>query len=204
MSNFLLKNPDCVLIHIPKTGGTSIRKGAWNRRVRGPRFGSVPDEWRGYFKFAFVREPLDRFLSAYRMFTRGTEGDPDWALPGDARPLSLDEFLDITRDESIVHDERRSSFEEKIRHHTIPQTHPFNCLREADFIGRFEDIDADFARIARHVGLRSALPRMHVTTDAPVDPRAVLGDRLADALTRYYAEDIAFIERELPRYRRLP
>lgn len=203
MSNFLLKNPDCVLIHIPKTGGTSIRKGAWNRRVRGPRFGAIPEEWRGYFKFAFVREPLDRFLSAYRMFTEGTEGDPDWALPPDARPLTLDEFFDITRDESIVFDERRRSFDEKIRHHTIPQTHPFNCLREADFIGRFEEMDEDFARIARHVGLTSALPRMHVTTAAPVDARAVLGPRLADAVARYYAEDIAFIEHELPRYRGL-
>ena len=83
MSNFLLKNPDAVLIHIPKTGGTSIRKGAWGRRVRGPRFGTIPEAWRHHFKFAFVREPLDRFLSAYRMFTEGPRGDPDWALPAE-------------------------------------------------------------------------------------------------------------------------
>lgn len=38
MSTFLLKNPDCVFIHIPKTGGSSIRKGVWTGAI-GPRFG---------------------------------------------------------------------------------------------------------------------------------------------------------------------
>ena len=204
MSNFLLRSPDCVLIHIPKTGGTSIRKGAWDKRVKGPRFGSIPEEWQGLFSFAFVRDPLDRFLSAYRMFTQGPAGDPDWSLPRDARSLTHAAFFDIVRDESIIHDERRSSFEEKIRHHAIPQTHPFNCLRQADFVGRFEDIDADFARIAKHVGLNSDLPRLHVTADAPVDPRSVLGAALADAVAGYYAEDYAFLDRELPGYRKLP
>jgi hypothetical protein len=36
MSNFLLRNPDCVFIHIPKTGGSSIRNGLWLSRYEGP------------------------------------------------------------------------------------------------------------------------------------------------------------------------
>jgi|GEM_PF-1758837 len=204
MSNFLLKKPHCVLIHIPKTGGTSIRKGVWGKRVQGPKFGHIPQEWAGHFKFAFVRDPLDRFLSVWRMFTLGPEGDPDWSMPRDHRALSLDDLFDIVRDDSILYDERRKTFEEKIRHHAIPQTHPFNCLREADFVGRFEDIDADFARIAAHVGLTAQLPRIHVTATGPVDARAVLGPVLADAAAAYYAEDYRFIADEIEAYRKLP
>jgi len=42
MSNFLLRNPDCVLIHIPKTGGTTIRKGICGSNYEGPAFGEFP------------------------------------------------------------------------------------------------------------------------------------------------------------------
>lgn len=202
MSNFLLRDPDCVLIHIPKTGGTSIRKGSWGKRKKGPRFGQIPDEWQDYFKFAFVREPLDRFLSAYRMFTKGTRNEPDWKLPADARPLTLAEFFDITRDDRFRFDQTKRRFEDRIRHHTIPQTHPFNCLRQADFIGRFEQIGADYALIAAHVGQTEPLPHMHSTAQSGRDPREELGP-LADAVAEYYAEDSRFIAEELPAYRAL-
>ncbi|MRX49715.1 hypothetical protein GI374_04475 [Paracoccus sp. S-4012] len=203
MSNFLLKDPDCVFIHIPKTGGTSIRKGAWSRRVQGPRFGHIPPEWDGLFRFAFTREPLDRFLSVWRMFTIGPEGDPDWSLPPDARPLSLDEFFDIVRDDSIIFDERRRTFEEKIRHHAIPQTHPFNCLRQADFIGRFETIAEDYRLIAERVGQTARLPRLHVTARGPADAEATLSPKLAAAVRDYYSDDYRFLETEVEHYRAL-
>lgn len=38
MSTFLLKNPDCVFIHIPKAVGSSIGKGVWTKAI-GPRLG---------------------------------------------------------------------------------------------------------------------------------------------------------------------
>lgn len=168
MSIFLLLKPRCVLIHIPKTGGTSIRKGIWGGSYEGPEFGAVPDRWKADFKFAFVRHPLCRLTSAYRMFTEGTAGDPSWKLPQDARPLSFDAFLDIVLDESIIYDQRRMTFEEKIRHHTIPQTHPFNALSDADFVGRYERLEADFRIVADRVGLRDVpLPRMHFTKSKP-------------------------------------
>lgn len=164
MSNFRLSDPDCVLIHIPKTGGTSIRKGAWEGRASKAVFGRIPEEWSPLFKFAFVRHPLDRLISAWKMFTEGAIGDPTWSLPRNARPLTITEMLDIVEDETIIYDERRKKIEEKIRHHAIPQTHPFNCLQYADFVGRFETIDSDFQKIADRVGIKTELPKMHYTT----------------------------------------
>lgn len=163
MSNFLLKEPECVFIHIPKTAGTSIRKGVWKKRYEGPAFGEIPKAWERYFKFAFVRHPLQRVISAYYMFTEGAKGDKEWKLPKDARPLTLSEFIDIVIDESIIYDQRRKTFEEKIRHHTIPQTHPFNSLQFADFIGRYENIEEDFTHICDRLGIDEILPKMHTT-----------------------------------------
>ena len=64
MSVFLLNNPDAVFIHIPKTAGRSIRVGAWEGRYEGPVRGEVPAAWRGHFKFAFCRDPVNRLISA--------------------------------------------------------------------------------------------------------------------------------------------
>jgi hypothetical protein len=163
MSNFLLRDPDCVLIHIPKTAGTSIRKGAWHGRYEGPVHGHLPLEWQHYFRFAFVRHPLDRFISVWKMFTEGTHNEPGWTMPKDAHPLPLADFAEIVFDDSIVFDERRRSFPEKIRHHAMPQTHPFYCLRQAEFVGRYERLASDFAVVAQRVGLNAPLPHMHST-----------------------------------------
>lgn len=205
MTNFLLKNPDAVFIHIHKTGGTSIRKGVWKGRQRGQAMGHIPGDWdRSLLRFAFVRDPLSRFLSVWRMFTQGTENYPGDVLVRNPSTLTLDEFFDIVRDESIVYDHRRKTNEERIRHHAIPQTHPFNCLREARFVGRYETLAEDFARVARHLRIPPALPRLNTTGTQPEDPDGTLGPRLAAAVRDYYREDYRFLEHELPRYRTLP
>lgn len=187
MSNFLLRDPDCVLIHIPKTAGTSIRKGAWQGRYEGPVHGRIPAEWQPYPSFAFVRHPFDRFISAWKMFTQGTRNEPSWSMPADARPLTLAEFAEIVFDETILFDERRRSFEEKIRHHTMPQTHPFYCLNKADFVGRFESLERDFALMANRVGLQASLPHLHATEHGGWEEQ--LWGALLDQCKEFYADD---------------
>lgn len=153
MSNFLLRDPDCVLIHIPKTGGSTIRNGLWNGRYIGPAFGAIPDEWKEQFKFAFVRNPLDRLVSAWADFS-GSRGFD----------ATIDEFVDIVVDDSVIYDERRQTLAERIRHHTIPQTHPFNCLSSADFVARFENYSEDLNEVLTRVGLACEhLPQLRKT-----------------------------------------
>lgn len=197
MANFRLRDPDCVLIHIPKTGGSSIRKGSWRERYDPPTFGNIPDDWMGLFKFAFVRHPLQRLISAWKMFTDGPMGAPQWRLPADARPLTIEEFVDVVLDENILFDERRKTFEEKIRHHTIPQTHPFNCLHLADFVGRYESLESDFQLVARHVGLKNSdLPRLNFTNSSTWD--SVLSGSTLERCVEYYRMDFAQLRYDLP------
>lgn len=195
MSNFLLRDPDCVFIHIPKTAGTSIRKGVWESRYEGPVFGGIPTEWKGLYSFAFVRHPLQRMVSAYKMFTEGAKGDTNWKLPPDARPLTIEAFVEIVTDESIIYDDRRKTFEEKIRHHTIPQTHDFNCLKEAKFIGRYERLDEDFNTVLKQMNMERHLPKMHTTT--PVQWQDLLQGSLLERCIEFYREDFRSLEYEL-------
>lgn len=194
MANFLLVDPDCVFIHIHKTGGTSIRHGVW-RGVRPvePAFGFMPDDWMHLFKFAFVRHPLDRFISAWKMFTDGATDSQRRAGPprpdsNGRRDLSIEEFAAIVFDESIIYDERRKTYEERIRHHTIPQTHPFNCLHFADFVGRFETLEADFEFVRRRLGVTEPLPKLNRTVHGHWS-EYLRGDVLARCVA-YYAGDL--------------
>lgn len=163
MSVFLIHEPRSVFIHIPKTGGTSIRRGLFGDVVEGPTQGFVPPEWMSCFKYAFVRNPYDRVISAWKMFASGMENSV-WKHPQDERGLSLQRFLEIATDESISFDGRRETTSEKIRHHAIPQTHPFNCLEFADFVGRFEQLDSDFAKVCEQLKYDAGkLPRWNQT-----------------------------------------
>jgi hypothetical protein len=183
MSNFYFPEFDCLLIHIPKTGGKSIRNGFFKGNYMGPFFGEIPEKYLNCFKFAFVRNPFDRIISAWKMFTMGTD-----LLQYENR-FSLEEFLKIVTDESILYDERRSKLEEKIRHHTIPQTHPFNCLEYADFVGRYETLEEDFFSISRKIGVEiSALPNINASSRKHY--KEYFSESTKSIVEDYYQEDL--------------
>jgi hypothetical protein len=187
MSNFLIKEPRFVFIHIPRTGGTSIRKGVFAEVCSHPVFGYIPEEWKVLFSCAFIRNPFDRLVSAWKMFTEGTSELDGTRFPN----LTLRDFMNIVIDESIVYDQRRKTIPERIRHHAIPQTHPFNCLDDAVFVGRYEAIDEDFAKICQTLGIEPVgLPRRHRTVR---EHYSFYFDLHTRALAEdYYAEDLAY------------
>lgn len=177
MSNFYLKDPDCVFIHIPKTGGSTIRRGLWKGNYEGPEFGQIPADWPDVYKFAFVRHPLDRLVSAYSDFfqIRNYRG-------------TMEDFIDIVTDDNILFDERRSNTKERIRHHCIAQTHPFNCLNMADDLYRFEDFAAEIDRLGQHLNVRfDKVPHRRKTKHDGW--RDVLDRPDILRLTEFYAED---------------
>ena len=91
------------------------------------------DIWREYFKFTFVRNPFDRFVSAYSDFTQ-------------IRNLNLTTFKDFCKSFPD------SEFSEDI--HWIPQ-HKLLCDDETivpDFIGRYENISDDLKKISDIIG----------------------------------------------------
>ena len=154
MGAFLINNPKCVFIHIPKTAGFTIRNGIFNGDYEGPVFKSLPEDWNSYFKFTFVRNPYDRLVSAWKMFANGME-NTEWAYNNS--PLlgvNFYDFLKMATDNSIDYDSRKDIYS-VLRHHTLPQVHPYHCFQSADFIGKFENLESDIQKVTKKIGLRN-------------------------------------------------
>jgi len=189
MGAFLMNNPKCVFIHIPKTAGTTIRKGVFNEDYEGPVFEEIPKEWEKYFKFAFVRNPYDRMVSAWKMFTSGMQ-KTQWVY-NDKLPLeniSFLDFLKLATDDSIEYSSRKDIYS-VLRHHTLPQTHHYHCFQYADFIGRFENLSADFKIIAEKIDLKDySISHLNKTNRASY--KEYYNDETYKLVTEYYDSDI--------------
>lgn len=193
MSAFRIHRPQCVFIHIPKTGGMSIRRGVFGGHYDGPEYERLPDDWRGIFTFAFVRHPLDRLCSAFRMFTRR----PTPSAPMRSPDLSFDEFWRYASDETICHLNRKPKTPESIRHHTIPQTHPANMLDKAEFVGRFERFSDDWVKIAERLGVMKPLPHWNGTTNKHWSD--TIPAELLPEIVAWYAADFDQLGYEKPK-----
>ena len=190
MSSFYIPQYNCVFIHIPKTAGLSIRKGFFEKQYHGPFNGKVPARYKNCFSFCFVRNPYDRLISAWKMLTR------DWQkLP----QLSLIDFLSIVTNESIRfgHGRTFKNYNISVRHHTLPQTHKYNCLHLSKFVGRYENLEQDFKLICEKIG--------RVYKPLPVINKSQ-GDRnymqyfdreTLDITNRYFSEDFIRLNYEL-------
>ncbi len=174
MACFHFENPDAVFIHLHKCAGTSVRS-LWHTEKTGVTFGHIPPQWRGKPVFSVVRNPETRFLSAVRMFKFG---NPDF--PGHYRTpawpeLTIEMALKVLTDDSIPFDRSQRHLEANLKHHIIAQTHPFNCLHEADFILRKETLARDMALLEPIFGFTPTLPHLRGTygqaEDIPVSPR---------------------------------
>jgi len=156
----------CIFIHIPKTAGSSIEDVIW------PGVRSESDLWMGmadmrnkyqtgalqhllarqilsevgskifysYYKFSIVRNPWDRLVSQY-IWTRDTNPALRQYI-GLSTNSSFEEYLDLIQRVSHVHWERQVRF-----------------LRDedgesmVDFVGRFENLEADARHIFGRIGL---------------------------------------------------
>ncbi|MEM8790931.1 MAG: sulfotransferase family 2 domain-containing protein [Pseudomonadota bacterium] len=174
MTAFLIEDPRCVFIHVPKTGGNTIRNVIFERNYSGPYFGKAFDpEWERLFSFAFVRNPFDRVVSAWKMFTQGV-ANSDWQLPEDFDPnLTLRDVLELALDPAAEFGHPRfnqvkMNAKIRLKNHLLPQVHPYYQLSKAKFVGRFETYEADLKHIFGALGIGyKPPPRSHFTTRAP-------------------------------------
>lgn len=161
MSSFYIPKYNCVFIHIPKTAGSSIRNGFFNGQCIGAYY-RYPYKYKHLFSFCFVRNPYDRIISAYNFLHKKKLETTKYKN----FQLSFDDFIEIVIDKSIDHVycniyENIYSF---IRHHTIPQTHIFNQLHNAKFVGRYENLDNDWQYICEQINAEyKPLPNNNVS-----------------------------------------
>jgi hypothetical protein len=194
-----------LFVHIPKTGGTSIRDNpkveqvnadGWlhappwmkmgNERAIYDAGGSLrpfedfPLEWH-YPSFAFVRDPWDRLVSCWK----------DFHYLRAQTELQFGEFVELARWVGLP--EQHVDNREHILHHLAPQTHPVHGLQHAKSIGRYETLETDLDRFCDENGLPriTPLPRHRDSSAHPSPERTPELERLVREM---YAEDYKMLE----------
>ena len=166
-----------IFIHIPKTGGTSIKEilklhgfkicnlnppdGTDDNKTGKYKLGTAnrlkrwftDEKWNSYFKFCFVRNPYTRMVSNY-YFLKLNE------------VMSFSQFIKFQPNEI---NNRSSAMRHIIWHSELSQSnHIFNKkgIKMVDFIGKLETIQDDFDKICGKIGILSQkLPHVNKRDD---------------------------------------
>ncbi|MBS2936559.1 sulfotransferase family 2 domain-containing protein [Nocardioides sp. J2M5] len=141
-----------------------------------------------YFAFAFVRDPLDRFVSAWRdkvvannyyRFDEQTH----------ARMQAIEEFARWT----ATHD--LSAVPGTDQHLTL-QSRMID-LNRVDFVGRLETFDRDFAEVCERIGA-PAVPSAPQNQTAPGGQDRRASDELRELVSQMYRRDYQVFGYEVP------
>lgn len=145
-----------IFIHIPKTAGTSIMDalGGVNYFLRcNPPIQEYKkyyqNYWKEYTKFTVVRDPIDRFISAYK-FARADESY--WYSATGRDGLKKHPHYDLCKNIDINEyviflNQSTTNFD----YHLLPQTfficNEYKSISEIDYYVRYENIDEDLRKI---------------------------------------------------------
>jgi len=140
----------------------------------------LPVKLQDMYKFAFVRNPLDRFISAWKEFSNPTSFVP---LKNEARlkydiekaQQSLTAFIDLTDEYKHIHWESQIDL----------MSHESKIL--VDDIYYFENLEEDLLTICEKVGIKK--------TQIPNIPHIRKSNRKSDYLSYYSSEDLSRIEK---------
>jgi hypothetical protein len=177
----------CIFVHIPKNGGSSIAQSLFGLRVSHhdyERYERVnPRKFRDYFKFCFVRNPWDRLVSGF-FYLRFGAGIGNRTGSED----QIEKYNDFQSFVSgwLTEDNVRSSLHFKSQY-------PFICDRsmrvQMDFVGRIENITADFKTICEHLNIKAELQRLNMSDHRHYSEYYTA--KLREMVSSVYAEDIA-------------
>jgi hypothetical protein len=126
--------------------------------------------WNSYFKFAFDRNPWDRQVSFYHHRYRRED-----------TPSSFPEF---------IHNDKRA----RVNNYEI---YSLDGEVAVDFVGRFENLKADFAKALSQIGLEylSELPRAKTTFRKDSRPyRDYYDDETRRIVGDWYKREIALLD----------
>ncbi len=149
----------CIFIHIPKCAGVAVSTALFNNLAGGHATARQyqlifsPTDFANYFKFAVVRNPWDRLVSAFHFLKGGgmDEVDRSWAAENLAPFDNFNDFVTQWVNKNNVRTEI----------HLRPQVE-FLCRRNTllvDFVGYFENLEHDFGCISSRLGMGDKILR---------------------------------------------
>ena len=152
--NIAYQNYNCIFIHIPKTAGLSVSNSLFGCN-------SIHSSYLNYryifgnhyvdnaFTFTFVRNPLDRFISASKFLLSGGISKQDEIFR--SRFLfgceTLDDIVNILKSHKAA----------RTYYHFLPQVSwlfDYNDEINLDFVGKIENLSSDFAKVSSILNYR--------------------------------------------------
>ena len=172
----------CIFVEVPKTGSTSIRAIVGNPQKPHQNiwqiFNAVEREkFAAYYKFGFVRNPWDRAVSLYER-KEGLRLKPQ---------LSFEQFVEWMRYASCT------------CIHPVPHRYQLDWFVSphgdviVDFIGKFENLASDWAKVAARLNIAAApLPMLNVNADRPRDYTSYYTERTRGIVAERFAVDVEY------------
>jgi hypothetical protein len=174
-----------IFVHIPKVAGSSIGTALYGHDKPGHHPISMyhkvfGDDIIKYFTFTFVRDPVDRFLSAYNYLKSGPKNDSDIVFAKN----TIEKFEDIN-DFVINYMNEKTLFSHV---HFYPQVYfiKHEGIINIDFIGHYENLICDFSKLTKILNLSIELPHKNKTKKKD---NIVLNNKAHAKLLQLYAND---------------
>ncbi|WP_293882184.1 sulfotransferase family 2 domain-containing protein [Sphingomonas sp.] len=190
-----------IFVHIPKTAGTSIlaalgAEPVFDTHAPARAYArAYPEFYRRAYKFAFVRNPWDRFASSFHFMKHGTEWpmQQEWAR----RHIGTMDFAEFTLRL------RNPLFRATVLSERFfwAQTIWLGGLGNAggvDQIFRFEEIDAATSALCARFALPTPATTPHLRQGAKADFRRLYNGPMIDVVTKLYGPDIAALGYRYP------
>lgn len=197
----------CIFLHIPKAAGTSVERflreadpdiPAKVLRKRG--FSRFLNNYLDYYVFSFVRNPYDRFVSAWKWGELKFSKEGNLPFYRKERGVSFEEYVLLTTDLDYRKD-NENLWSEYDEYHTLPQFEFFPQLNgghyftdkisanfTCDFIGRFESLNEDFKKACEDLNIvEHQLP--HAYNSKTFKESSSWTDGLKDKVYNYYKKD---------------
>ncbi len=190
-----------IFVHIPKTAGTSVLSALGVPPVFDTHAPSrayaraYPDLYRTAYKFAFVRNPWDRFASSFHFMKHGTEWDmqQEWAR----RHIGDQSFAEFT------YRLRNPMFRATVLAERFFWPQMFWLTGNGHSPGidetfRFEDIDAATRKLCDRFGITPPTTTPHLRKVEKADFRELYDGPMIDIVAKIYRQDIAALDYRFP------
>ncbi|CAH0527274.1 sulfotransferase family 2 domain-containing protein [Vibrio hippocampi] len=145
-----------IFIHIPKAAGRSVAGEIFGNEKPGhyysiDYFKECSHKFESYYKFTFVRDPLDRISSSYHYLISGGGNEVDKMFGEKLKRETLD-FEDFVM--NWLDDKKIRSWI-----HFVPQYEYITIEGDlsVDYVGRFENIESDFKEICLNLDIDKTL-----------------------------------------------
>lgn len=175
-----------MLVHIPKTGGISIAMALYGQEIGHHPWADLlahyPRRFFRWFKFAIVRDPVDRFISAHDFLLSGSHPGTDKEFVARYVDPDINRFIEKLLGVGAF---RREVFH---GYHFRPQT-SFVMLGSICMVNRLIAFERMADELPRLVGL-PGVPRLNVTQGKRTGRDALTPQSLV-TLRQIYARDFA-------------